>query len=65
MVTSVFAGKGLAAAEFDLVLRATAGCWPLPERAELIDELRHAGFSDIEFHRLATPPLYGVVAEVS
>ncbi|MGA9492791.1 MAG: class I SAM-dependent methyltransferase [Mycobacterium sp.] len=64
VVTSVFAGKELAAAEFDLVLRATAGCWPLPERAELFDELRHAGFSDIEFHRLATPPLYGVVAEV-
>ncbi|MFZ0228782.1 MAG: class I SAM-dependent methyltransferase [Mycobacterium sp.] len=64
VVTSVFAGKELAAAEFDLVLRATAGCWPLPERAELLDELRHAGFSDIEFHRLATPPLYGVVAHV-
>ena len=65
VVTSIFAGKGLAAAEFDLVLRATAGCWPLPERAELIGEIKRAGFGAIEFHRLATPPLYGVVAEVS
>ena len=64
VVTSVFVGKGLAAAEFDLVLHATAGCWPLPKRTELLDELRHAGFSAIEFHRLASPPLYGVVADV-
>jgi len=63
VVTSVFAGKELAAAEFDLVLRATAGCWPLPKRNELLDELKHAGFSAIEFHRLAAPPLYGVVAD--
>jgi 4-hydroxy-2,2'-bipyrrole-5-carbaldehyde O-methyltransferase len=64
VVTSVFAGKALAAAEFDLVLRSTAGCWPLPERTELLDELKRAGFSAIEFHRLAAPPLYGVVADV-
>lgn len=62
VLTSLFAGKSLDAAELDLVLRATAGCWPLPERAELRDELRHAGFDGVEFQRLATPPLYGVVA---
>lgn len=64
VLTSMFAGKSLNAAEFDLVLRSTAGCWPLPERAELVDALTDAGFRAVTFHRLlATDPLFGVVAE--
>lgn len=64
VLTSMFAGKSLNAAEFDLVLRSTAGCWPLPERAELVDALTDAGYRAVAFHRLlATDPLFGVVAE--
>lgn len=65
VLTSFFAGKTTTAAEFDLVLRSTAGCWPLPERAELSDALDSAGYRAITFHRLlATDPLFGVLAEV-
>lgn len=64
VVTSVFAGKTATAAEFDLVLRATAGCWPLPERAGLRAELRDVGYRAVAFHRLAVPdPIFGVIAE--
>ncbi|SRX94977.1 type 12 methyltransferase [Syntrophobacter fumaroxidans MPOB] [Mycobacterium shimoidei] len=64
ILTSMFAGNSLAAAELDLVLRATAGCWPLPERAELADALTDAGYRAVAFQRLlATDPLFGVVAE--
>ncbi|ORA37475.1 hypothetical protein BST20_13590 [Mycobacterium branderi] len=64
VLTSMFAGKSLNAAEFDLVLRSTAGCWPLPQRAELVDALTDAGYRTVALHRLlATDPLFGVVAE--
>lgn len=64
VLTSMFAGSTLSAAELDLVLRATAGCWPLPQHAELVDALTGAGYSAIAFHRLlATDPLFGVIAE--
>ncbi len=64
VLTSMFAGSSLSAAELDLVLRATAGCWPLPERAELVDALTDAGYRAVAFHRLLpTDPLFGVVAE--
>jgi SAM-dependent methyltransferase len=64
VMTSVFAGRTLLAAEFNLVLRSTAGCWPLPERTELRNALKDAGYRAIAFHRLiATEPLYGVIAD--
>lgn len=64
VLTSMFAGNSLSAAELDFVLRATAGCWPLPGRAELVDALSDAGYRGVAFHRLLpTDPLYGVVAE--
>lgn len=63
ILTSIFAGNSLSAAELDLVLRATAGCWPLPGRAELADALTDAGYRAVAFHRLLpTDPLFGVVA---
>lgn len=64
ILTSIFAGNSLSAAELDLVLRATAGCWPLPGRAELADALTGAGYRAVAFHRLLpTDPLFGVVAD--
>ncbi|GBE66618.1 methyltransferase [Mycobacterium sp. MFM001] len=64
VLTSMFAGNSLSATELDLVLRATAGCWPLPERTELVHALTDAGYRGAAFHRLlATDPLFGVVAE--
>lgn len=64
VLTSMFAGSSVNSAELDLVLRATAGCWPLPERAELVDALTDAGYRGVAFHRLlATDRLFGVVVE--
>lgn len=64
VLTSMFAGNSLSATELDLVLRATAGCWPLPKRAQLVDALTGAGYRGVAFHRLLpTDPLFGVVAE--
>jgi SAM-dependent methyltransferase len=62
-LTSMFQGDSVAAANFDLLLRATAGCAPLPDLAELTAQLRAAGFGAVE----ATPllpgqPFYGLVA---
>lgn len=65
VLTSMFAGKAVDAAEFDLVLRATAGCWPLPERTALRDALQAAGYRKVALRRLLiTGPLFGVIAEV-
>ncbi|HEU4360373.1 MAG TPA: class I SAM-dependent methyltransferase, partial [Mycobacterium sp.] len=47
VLTSFFTGKTVAAAEFDLVLRATAGCWPLPGRAEVASALKAAGYRTV------------------
>lgn len=64
VLTSVFTGKTLTATGFNLVLRATSGCWPLPERTGLHDALRSAGYRRITFRRLlATDPLFGAIAE--
>jgi 4-hydroxy-2,2'-bipyrrole-5-carbaldehyde O-methyltransferase len=45
VLASLFAGRSLAAAHYDLVFRATAGCAPLPRRQELDRQLRDAGFT--------------------
>ena len=48
---------------FDLVLRSTEGCWPLPDRGALSQHLRAAGFSQVRWERLALgQPLDAVVA---
>jgi cyclopropane fatty-acyl-phospholipid synthase-like methyltransferase len=50
-------------ADFDLILRSTQGCSPLPRLPELKQQLRAAGFRHVESVRLIpTEPLYGVVA---
>jgi SAM-dependent methyltransferase len=45
VLASLFAGRSLAAAHYDLLFRATAGCGPLPRRQELNRQLRDAGFT--------------------
>jgi hypothetical protein len=50
-------------ADFDLILRSTQGCSPLPHLPELKRQLRAAGFPRVESVRLVpTEPLYGVIA---
>ncbi|MGA7730398.1 MAG: methyltransferase domain-containing protein [Chloroflexia bacterium] len=51
------------AADFDLSLRSTQGCSPLPRLAGLKQQLQAAGFRRVESTRLVpTEPFYGVIA---
>jgi 2-polyprenyl-3-methyl-5-hydroxy-6-metoxy-1,4-benzoquinol methylase len=53
------------AADFDLILRSTHGCSPLPRLTELKQQLSDAGFRRAEAVRLVpTEPFYGVIAFV-
>ena len=48
---------------FDLVLRSTEGCSPLPDRGALSQQLHASGFSEVRWERLALgQPLDAVVA---
>lgn len=50
-------------ADFDLILRSTVGCAPLPRLDELKNQLREAGFGEVSIVRLVpVEPFYGVVA---
>ena len=52
-------------ADFDLILRSTQGCAPLPRLGDLREQLRAAGFVRVDVSRLVpTEPLYGLVAKV-
>jgi SAM-dependent methyltransferase len=52
LVASLFAGRSLAAAHYDLLFRATAGCGPVPNRRQLDRQLHHAGFATTRWRRL-------------
>ncbi|MBZ0283389.1 MAG: class I SAM-dependent methyltransferase [Anaerolineae bacterium] len=62
-IISMFAGAGPESANFDLILRATAGCFALPRLDEIRDQLRQSGFATVQYQRLFPgQPFYGVVA---
>jgi SAM-dependent methyltransferase len=52
VLASLFAGRSLAAAHYDLLFRATAGCSPLPRRQELDRQLHDAGFTTTRWVQL-------------
>lgn len=52
VLASLFAGRSLAAAHYDLLFRATAGCGPLPRRQELDRQLHDAGFATTRWVQL-------------
>jgi 4-hydroxy-2,2'-bipyrrole-5-carbaldehyde O-methyltransferase len=52
VLASLFAGRSLAAAHYDLLFRATAGCAPLPRRQELERQLHDAGFTTTRWVQL-------------
>ncbi len=52
LLASLFAGRSLAAAHYDVLFRATAGCGPLPRRQQLDRQLRDAGFTTIRWVQL-------------
>jgi SAM-dependent methyltransferase len=52
VLASLFAGRSLAAAHYDLLFRATAGCGPLPRRQELDRQLHDAGFTTARWVQL-------------
>jgi SAM-dependent methyltransferase len=64
VVASLFAGRSLAAAHYDLLFRATAGCGPLPRRQELDRQLRDAGFTTTRWVQLMPlTSFHAIVAE--
>jgi len=64
LLASPFAGRSLAAAHYDLVFRATAGCGPLPRRQQLDRQLHDAGFTMARWVRpIPLEPYHVVVAE--
>jgi SAM-dependent methyltransferase len=52
LLASLFAGRSLAAAHYDLLFRATEGCGPLPRRQKLDRQLHHAGFITTQWIQL-------------
>jgi SAM-dependent methyltransferase len=52
VLASLFAGRSLAAAHYDLLFRATAGCSPLPRRQELDRQLHDAEFTTTRWVQL-------------
>jgi 4-hydroxy-2,2'-bipyrrole-5-carbaldehyde O-methyltransferase len=64
VLASLFAGRSLAAAHYDLVFRATAGLGPLPRRQELDRQLRDAGFTTARWVQLLPlTSFHAIVAE--
>jgi SAM-dependent methyltransferase len=56
-------GKSVISLDFDLALRCTAGCTPLPSVDDVTALLREAGFSKVQTTRLMpTEPFYGFAA---
>jgi 4-hydroxy-2,2'-bipyrrole-5-carbaldehyde O-methyltransferase len=64
LLVSLFAGRSLAAAHYDLLFRATEGCGPLPNRQQLDRQLRDAGFATTRWMQLIPlESFHAVVAE--
>jgi 4-hydroxy-2,2'-bipyrrole-5-carbaldehyde O-methyltransferase len=64
LLASLFAGRSLAAAHYDLLFRVTAGCAPLPRRQQLERQLYDAGFTTTRWVQLIPlASFHAVVAE--
>ena len=64
VLASLFAGRSLAVAHYDLLFRATAGLGPLPRRQELERQLRDAGFTTTRWVQLLPlTSFHAIVAE--
>jgi cyclopropane fatty-acyl-phospholipid synthase-like methyltransferase len=64
-LVSMFQGKSSTACNFDLALRSTAGCAPLPRLGELQRHFAEAGFDAVRTaHLVPSEPFYGVVGSV-
>lgn len=64
VLTTFMQGDTPAALDFDIALRCTVGCAPLPETQTLAARLRANGFGRVETARLMPlEPLYGMVAQ--
>jgi SAM-dependent methyltransferase len=64
VLASLFAGSSLAAAHYDVLFRATAGCAPLPRRQALDRQLHDGGFTTTRWVQLIPlESFHAVVAE--
>lgn len=62
-MVSLMQGSSFTAVDFDLTLRSTVGCAPLPEIDDLTRQLKEGGFSHVKKVRLMPwEHFYGVVA---
>lgn len=63
VIVSMMKGDSVMSVNFDLVLRSTIGCAPLPDVEELIEQLKESGFSQVEKTKLVLgEPFYGILA---
>jgi SAM-dependent methyltransferase len=64
-VISLFAGKSVTAANFELVLSATSGCAPMGTVESFVRQLHDSGFREVITTRLIpVQPFYGVSASL-
>jgi 4-hydroxy-2,2'-bipyrrole-5-carbaldehyde O-methyltransferase len=64
LLASLFAGRSLAAAHYDVLFRATAGCAPLPRRRQLDHQFHEAGFTSTRWVQLVPrESFHAVLAE--
>lgn len=62
-LASMMQGDSVGAVHFDIVLRSTAGCAPLPMLEETVAQLKSNGFSDVKTVAiLPSEQYYGIVA---
>lgn len=63
VIVSLMQGKSLISLNFDLVLRSTEGCAPLPELEETVEQLKESGLSEIKKVKLIPrSSFYGLLA---
>ncbi|MDE3088217.1 MAG: class I SAM-dependent methyltransferase [Chloroflexota bacterium] len=63
-LVSLFRGNTISALDFDLVLRSTTGCAPLPDLNELTAQLNASEFSRVQKTQLAPrEPFHGILAK--
>jgi len=64
-MVSLFAGKTVVAANFELILRSTLGCAPMGTVENLVRQLHESGFREVNTKRLIpVQPFYGVTASL-
>ncbi len=65
VIVSNMQGKSVLSVGFDLILRATANCYALPEIEETIGQLKESGYIPEKEKLILGEPFYGIIARRS